>query len=80
MVLYTFPGTHAVIFAEQVLQEAAVPVTVLPVPDTITAGCGLCIEILPEDRQRAENGLKACGVEISAIYEKKEGSYQPAGS
>lgn len=74
--LYTFSNTHAVISAEQVLLSAGVPIKVMPVPNAITAGCGLCLRIAPEHSEQAEAEMIKQSIAIASVYQMGDGFYK----
>jgi len=74
-IFYTFPSTHAVIFAEKVLLSAGLAVKVRPVPSAISAGCGLCLCVSLEIRQQTEAEMEKHSVAFSAVYELQEGQF-----
>lgn len=70
MILIAFEMTHAALAAEAVLTRAGIRAGLAPTPGYVSAGCGFCITIAPEDRERAENTLAADGIEYSGVYER----------
>ena len=54
---FTFPGTHAAISAEKKLLAAGIAVRVMPLPDEVGAGCGMCLRVAVADAQRAAAAL-----------------------
>lgn len=67
--LIAFEMTHAALAAETVLNGAGIPSRLAPTPADISAGCGFCLAVAPDDRQRAEDALRAAGAEYSGVYE-----------
>jgi len=50
--LVTFPTTNAAIQAEKLLQDAAIPCLLVPVPREISQGCGLAARFFREDYKK----------------------------
>lgn len=65
----TFPNSHSVMNAEETLKRKIVfPFLVMPVPRTVSAGCGLAIKLYPDNCEMAIRVLTAAGVNISGVY------------
>ena len=65
----TFPNTHSALKAEKILQGAdLLPFVIMPVPRTISAGCGLAIKVFPEGSDQAVDILGSAGVPIDGVY------------
>lgn len=45
-----FGSTHDALLCEQFCREASVPGRLIPIPTDITADCGLCFMMLPEEK------------------------------
>jgi hypothetical protein len=60
--VFTFDTTHHALWAEEVAQEAGIPVEVIPAPPAAKARCNLALAALPEDVERLSDGLRAQGV------------------
>jgi len=60
--LISFNSTSHAIRAEKVLLENKLKVVVLPLPDRIRAGCGICLKI--DDENMAKNILKEKQIEF----------------
>lgn len=43
LLLATYPGSHAVLRAEQVLRAAGLAVELIPAPRAVNSRCGFCI-------------------------------------
>jgi hypothetical protein len=74
-ILFTFHNTHHSILAEKILLEANIPVKVMPMPEAITAGCGLCLRLPEDDGLCAYRLLKSSSISPRGIYRKKSGLY-----
>jgi len=68
--LIAFEQTHAALAAEELLLESGIRAGIAPLPANISAGCGFCVRISPEDRPRAEAALKEGGLAYFGVYEK----------
>ena len=60
--VFTFDTTHHALWAEEVAQEAGIPVEVIPAPPAARARCNLALAALPEDVDRLSDELRAQGV------------------
>ncbi|HEX8360177.1 MAG TPA: DUF3343 domain-containing protein [Longimicrobium sp.] len=60
--VFTFDTTHHALWAEEVAQEADIPVEVIPAPPAAHARCNLALAALPEDVSRLSDELRAQGV------------------
>lgn len=69
--VFTFAGTSQVIWAEQVLLEAGVPVKVMPLPSLVRAGCGICLRVPVQDEKSASKLLQEKQISCEQIYERK---------
>lgn len=74
-ILFTFHNTHHSILAEKILLEANIPVKVMPMPEAITAGCGLCLRLPEEDGLSAYRLLKSSSISPRGIYKRQSGLY-----
>lgn len=64
--LITFPTTCAAMRAERILLRAHAPGRLIPVPESVRAGCGLGWRVAPEDVTRV---LEALGEGWESVYE-----------
>ena len=64
----TFPTTTAALEMESACRAAELPGRLIPVPRSITAGCGLCWAAPPESRTALEELVMAKGIQIDGIY------------
>lgn len=60
-IFFTFPGTHAAIAAEKRLLAAGFTVRVMPLPEEIGAGCGICLRVDAADADCAADVLTQNG-------------------
>ena len=66
-----FSDTSAAILAERCLTGAGVPVSVMPLPESIGAGCGITLRVGAELRQSALGALADNGVRVLAVYSRE---------
>lgn len=64
----TFPTTTAAMAMERAAKQQGLPGRLIPVPRSITAGCGLCWAAPLESRAHQEELVMAQAIEISGIY------------
>ncbi len=71
-------GDHAVVLvystshalkAERILQGMEVECKLIPVPRHLSSDCGVCVRIERADRQKADQALRAAGMEIEGIHD-----------
>jgi len=63
-VLALFRSTHQVIKGEGALSQAKISYRIVPVPKSLSAECGMAIEIEEKDRPALESVLRHCGVDV----------------
>ena len=61
-VVALFESTRAAIRAERACRAAGIKCQAIPVPRTVSAGCGIALEISNEDRGAAEVELAKAGI------------------
>ena len=64
----TFPTTTAAMAMERAAKHQGLSGRLIPVPRSITAGCGLCWAAPLESRAHQEELVMAQAIEISGIY------------
>ena len=64
----TFPTTTAAMAMEGACGNAGLPGRLIPVPRSITAGCGLCWAAPMEAREALEEAVMDPHITISGIY------------
>ena len=69
MSIIVFNSTHHALLAEKALEEAGVPIDIVPLPIEFAADCGLSIEFDAERRQVVEETLAARGIEYKGIFD-----------
>lgn len=65
----TFRTTAAAMEMERACKDAGVPGRLIPVPRTITAGCGMCWAAPPSAREAVEELVMARHLMIDGIYD-----------
>ncbi len=74
--LLTFSSTHAAISAEECLVNGRFSVRVMAKPDTLGAGCGLCLRLEPKQKLAACALLSEQEVPIENIYLAKKSGHK----
>jgi len=68
-----FKSTTSAIMAEQCLLERKLQVGVLPLPSQISAGCGICLRVSPDEIKAALAALAENNIgEIELFTRKRE--------
>lgn len=60
--VFSFHTTADAMHTESVMKQASLPGRIIPVPRTMSAGCGLAWGMSPEYRSQAEELLKAANI------------------
>lgn len=68
--LLAFPSTSCAILAEKLLLSQNLLVTVMPLPASIKAGCGICLRLPPEELALATDTLDEQKDCFYSIYKK----------
>ncbi len=68
MLIISFESTHHAMFAEKMLNKAAIEIMVVPTPRQIDKSCGISIKIKDEDMQEAVKTLAKYNIEVKGIY------------
>jgi hypothetical protein len=71
MVISFDSASHAIL-AEQILSEAGIPVTVMPTPSAIRAGCGFSLRLSQNLLDAAIENLKNNGVLYSSVFSRDD--------
>lgn len=81
--MLAFPNTYNAIMGETALLEAGVDVRVVPVPSSVSAGCGICLQVGAADLGRCRALLTESRVELescfSIVQEQGKREYQLLG-
>lgn len=64
----TFRTTAGAMAMERACKAAGVPGRLIPVPRTITAGCGMCWAAPPEAREAVEELVMKQHLDVDGIY------------
>ncbi len=72
--VFTFASTHAAITGEATLVKEGLGVRVMAKPDSIGAGCGICLRVSPKDGKTAEKLLTENGAAPEGIFLSKRTS------
>ena len=64
----TFHTTAAAMAMEKLCHEQGLPGRLIPVPRSITAGCGICWAAPPESRTALEELVMERHIQIDGIY------------
>lgn len=64
----TFRTTTGAMAMERACKAAGVPGRLIPVPRTITAGCGMCWAAPPEARETVEELVMKQHLDVDGIY------------
>lgn len=64
----TFKSVSYAMKVEAVLKENAVDYKVIPVPRTISSGCGLCIRFLKKDSEKIQGIIRENNLSYEKIY------------
>jgi selenide,water dikinase len=72
--IITFKNTNLAIKAEQCLLEQKLPVSVIPLPSQISAGCGICLRVIPNEMKQALKILADKQINEIGIYSRTEES------
>ncbi|MDO5295697.1 MAG: DUF3343 domain-containing protein [bacterium] len=65
----TFPSTTAAMAMESYCRQHEVPGRLIPVPTSISAGCGMCWRAPIEERERIGNAITEAALTGTLLYE-----------
>ena len=71
-----FNSTNVAIKAEQCLLKQKLQVGVMPLPSQISAGCGICLRVSPDDISAALKALADVQISDLVLYLKKGAAYE----
>ena len=66
--IVTFRTTTGAMAMERACKAAGVPGRLIPVPRSITAGCGMCWAAPPAAREAVEELVMEQGLDVDGIY------------
>lgn len=69
-VVFTFPTTVDAMYLEHVCREEGFPGRIIPVPTSISAGCGLAFSAPPRAREEITKAADKHGIRIEGIYDR----------
>ena len=64
----TFRTTTGAMAMERACRDEGVPGRLIPVPRSVTAGCGLCWAAPPEARESVEALVMRRGLDVDGLY------------
>ena len=67
--IITFHTTTAAMAFEKYCMANSLPGRLIPVPTTITAGCGMAWMASPEDRPALDEAIEKDALAVDALYE-----------
>ena len=67
--IVTFPTTTGAMEMERLCRQEEIPGRLIPVPRTITAGCGMCWSAPPEEREWIENWIMDRRLTVDGLYD-----------
>jgi len=76
-VLLTFPNTRTAIAAEKALLAAGLSPTVMPMPEALSAQCGIVLSLPEADLEHGRAALEVAKIHISAVYHLQNGKLSP---
>lgn len=68
-IIITFHTTTAAMAMEKLCGQRGIPGRLIPVPESISAGCGLAWRILPEEYEQFQSQIEDLGLEFQQIGE-----------
>lgn len=69
-IIFTFPTTTDAVFLEHVCRTENLPGRMIPVPTSISAGCGLSWSAPPEAKEGIVKAAEKNGIRIEGIYDR----------
>ena len=70
-IVFTFAHTRDAILAERALLARNIPVNVMPLPTTISAGCGLALRLASDDFSQSYAALGQAGIAPEGAYRRE---------
>jgi len=70
-ILFTFPTTRAAIAGERALLAAGLAAKVMPMPETLSAECGIVLRLPPDELETGKHTLQTANISIQQIYFKQ---------
>jgi hypothetical protein len=72
--IIVFEDTNNAIKGELCLIDAGVPVSVMPLPESIGKGCGITLRVSGDKLDDALEALESKGVSVLAVYSREKGA------
>lgn len=67
--IITFHQTADAMQMEKICRDRGIPGRLIPVPSSISAGCGMCWAAPPEAKAQLEAVMKEAGISPQALHE-----------
>jgi hypothetical protein len=71
-IVLTFRQTRDTIGGEKCLLDNRLPVSIMPLPSQLGAGCGLCLRVAEADYAAAGRLLLAAGIAPEGVYLRRQ--------
>ncbi|MDR1194309.1 MAG: DUF3343 domain-containing protein [Peptococcaceae bacterium] len=71
-IVFTFRSTRDAIGGEKSLLDNRLPVSIMPLPSQLGAGCGLCLRVAEADLSAARRLLAAARVAPEGVYSRRQ--------
>lgn len=65
--VYVFDTTHDALAMEAWCRDRGVPGRLIPLPQEISAGCGLAFRMTPQDDERYRSALEKSGLAFAGV-------------
>jgi hypothetical protein len=66
--IIVFPDTNNAVMGERSLISAGIPVSVMPLPESIAKGCGITLRVGSDFIDKALDVIKSNGISVFATY------------
>jgi len=76
-ILLVFPSTRDAIAGERALLAANLPVKVMPIPETLSGQCGICLRLPPELLEAGKATLSGAEIAIAGVYRRQHDVVTP---
>jgi len=70
--IITFKNTNFAIKAEQCLLEQKLRISVMPLPSQVSAGCGICLRVKPDEIRPALEILAKKNIDEIGLFSRTE--------
>jgi hypothetical protein len=75
--LIAFDSTHHALRAEAEMEEAGLVNDIRPTPKSVTAGCALAIDFLPEEYEAVKDLIESKEIVIRGYFKPQGDAYIP---